>query len=131
MSENTEQRICINFCFKLGKTGTETCEMMKTAIGDEAMSRALVFEWFRRFKESWKSVGSDPRSGRPSNSRNENKIAQVQAVVRSDHHLTVREIAQECGVSIGSCDEILRKDLNMRRVSAKLVPRLRTEDQQF
>ena len=36
-----------------------------------------------------------------------------------------------CDISVGSCDEILRKDLNMRRVSAKLVPRLLTEDQQF
>lgn len=131
MCENTEQRICINFCFKLRKTGTETYEMMKTAFGDEAMSRARVFEWFRRFKEGRQSVDSDPRSGRPSTSRNEDKIAQVQAVVRSDPRLTVRKIAQECHVSVGSCDEILRKDLNMRRVSAKLVPPLLTEDQQF
>ncbi|GFV95111.1 hypothetical protein TNCV_3709061 [Trichonephila clavipes] len=37
--------------FKLGKTDTETCEMKKTSFGDEAMSRARVFEWFRRFKK--------------------------------------------------------------------------------
>ncbi|GFV39685.1 protein GVQW3 [Trichonephila clavipes] len=105
--------------------------MMKTAFGDEAMSRARVFEWFRPFKEGRQSVNSDPRSGHPSTSRNEDKIAQVKAVVRSDRRLTVREIAQECHISVGSCDEILRKDLNMRRVSAKFVPRLLTEDQQF
>ncbi|GFY14440.1 protein GVQW3 [Trichonephila clavipes] len=87
--------------------------MMKTAFGDEALSRALVFEWFLRFKEDRQSVNSDPRSGRPSTSRNEDKIAQVKVVVRSDHRLTVREIAQECHISVGSCDEILRKDLKM------------------
>ncbi|GFS94458.1 protein GVQW3 [Trichonephila clavipes] len=121
MCENTDQRICIKFYFKLGKTGTETYEMMKTAFADEAMSRARVFERFRPFKESRQSVNSDPHSGRPSTSRNEDKIAQVKAVVRSDRRLTVREIAQECHISIGSCDEILRKDLNMHRVSAKFV----------
>ncbi|GFW62992.1 hypothetical protein TNCV_4453401 [Trichonephila clavipes] len=63
MYENTDQRICIKFCFKLGKTGTETYEMMKTAFGEEAMSRARVFEWFRPFKEGRQSVNSDPRSG--------------------------------------------------------------------
>ncbi|GFT33605.1 protein GVQW3 [Trichonephila clavipes] len=131
MCENTDQRICIKFCFKLGKTGTETYEMMKTAFGEEGMSRARVFEWFRPFKEDRQSVNSDPRSRRPSTSRNEDKIAQVKAVVRSDRRLTVREIAQECHISVGSCDENLRKDLNMRRVSAKFVPRLLTEDQQF
>ncbi|XP_015903782.2 protein GVQW3-like [Parasteatoda tepidariorum] len=131
MCENTEERICINFCFKLGKTCTETYEIMKTAFGDEAMSHARVFKKFRRFKEGRKSVDSGSRSGCPSTSRNEDKIAQVQAVVPSDRRLTVREIELECGVSIGSCDEILRKDLNMHRVSAKLVLRLLTEDQQF
>ncbi|GFU80596.1 HTH_48 domain-containing protein [Trichonephila clavipes] len=74
------------------------------------------------------SVNSDPRSGRPSTSRNEDKIAQMKAVVLSDRRLTVREIAQECHISVGSCDEILRKDLNMRQVSAKFVPRLLTEN---
>ncbi|GFW68622.1 protein GVQW3 [Trichonephila clavipes] len=100
MCENTDQRICIKFCFKLGKTGTETYEMMKTAFGEEAMSRAGVFEWLRRFKEGRQSVNSNPRSGRPSTSPNEDKIAQVKAVVHSDHCLTVREIAQECHISV-------------------------------
>ncbi|GFV74243.1 HTH_48 domain-containing protein [Trichonephila clavipes] len=99
--------------------------MMKTAFVEEAMSP------FRPFKEGRQSVNSDPRSGRPSTSRSEDKIALVKAVVRSDRRLTVREIAQECHISAGSCDEILRKDLNMHRVSAKFVPRLLTEDQQF
>ncbi|GFU91245.1 protein GVQW3 [Trichonephila clavipes] len=104
---------------------------MKTAFGEDAMSRARVFEWFRPFKEGRQSVKSDPRSGRLSTSRNEDKIAQVKAVVYSDRCLTIREIAQECHISVGSYDEILRKDLNMRRVSAKFVPRLLTEDQKF
>ncbi|GFU24523.1 transposable element Tcb2 transposase [Trichonephila clavipes] len=102
-------------------------EAVISAKGDESR----VFEWFRRFKESRQSVNSDPRSGRPSTSRNEDKIAQVKAVVLSDRCLTVQEIAQECHISVGSCDEILRKNLNMRRVSAKFVPRLLTENQQF
>ncbi|GFX25330.1 protein GVQW3 [Trichonephila clavipes] len=114
MCENTDQRICIKFCFRFGNTGTETYEMRKTAFGEGAMSRARVFERHRRFKEGRQSVNSDPRSGRPSTSRNENKIAQVKAVVHSDRCLTVREIAQECHISVGSCDEILRKDMNMR-----------------
>ncbi|GFY22443.1 protein GVQW3 [Trichonephila clavipes] len=131
MCENTYQRICIKFCFKLSKTGTETYEMMKTSFGEESMSRARVFEWLRRFMEGRQSVNSDPRSDRPSTSRNEDKIALVKAVVHSDRCLTVREIAQECHISVVSCEELMRKDVNMRRVSAKFVPRLLTEDQQF
>ncbi|GFV61622.1 protein GVQW3 [Trichonephila clavipes] len=124
----SERQLAIN---ELVKTSTETYKMMKTAFGDEAMSRAWVFEWFFRFKEGHQSVNCDSRSGCPSTFRNEDKIAQVRAVVRSDCHLTVLESVQECHISVGSCDEILRKDFNMRRVSAKFVLRLLTEDQQF
>jgi hypothetical protein len=37
MANLKEQRICVKFCFKLGKTASETHEMLKTAFGDNAM----------------------------------------------------------------------------------------------
>jgi len=33
MADFREQRACIKFCFKLGKTATECYEMLKTAVG--------------------------------------------------------------------------------------------------
>jgi hypothetical protein len=41
-----------------------------------------------------------------------------------DRCLTVREIADEVGISSGSANTILTKDLGMRRVAAKFVPKL-------
>ena len=35
MADFREQRACIKFCFKLGKTATECYEMLKTAFGDK------------------------------------------------------------------------------------------------
>ncbi|GFW76796.1 hypothetical protein TNCV_58941 [Trichonephila clavipes] len=89
MCKNTDQRICIKFCFKLGKTGTETYEMRKLALGEEAMSRARGFKRLHRFKDGRQLANSDPRSGRLSTFRIENKIAQVKAVGHSDRCLTV------------------------------------------
>jgi hypothetical protein len=43
-----EQRICVKFCIKLGKTASETHEVLKTAFGDNAMGRTQTFEWFSR-----------------------------------------------------------------------------------
>jgi len=43
--------------------------------------------------------------------------------------LTVREIAEEVGISKVSAHEILRANLNMRRVAAKFVPKLLSEEQ--
>ena len=51
MCESTEQRICITFCFKIGKIATETYQLLQKAYGEDAMGHTQVFDWFRRFKE--------------------------------------------------------------------------------
>ena len=89
MCESTEQHSCITFCFKIGKTATETYQLLQQPYGEDAMGRTQVFDWFRRFKEGRTSVESDPRSGRPSTSRNEEMMSKVRTIVRSNRRLTV------------------------------------------
>jgi len=50
-------------------------------------------------------------------------------MIRENRRLTVREDADEVGISIGSFHQIFTKKLQMRCVSAKFVPRLLTDDQ--
>ena len=38
MADSREQRSCIKFCFKLGKTATECYEMLKTALGEPKLN---------------------------------------------------------------------------------------------
>ena len=56
------------------------------------------------------SVGEDLRPGRPSTSKNNDWVERVCAVIRGNSHLTVREVADEVGIevgtSIGSCHQI-------------------------
>jgi len=63
MCESTEQRVCIKFCFKIGKSATEIYQLLQQAYGGDAMGRTQVFDWFRRFKEVRTSVESDRRLG--------------------------------------------------------------------
>ena len=56
-------------------------------------------------------------------------IAKVGTVVRNNRRLTVRERADACGISMGSCDVILTDDLHIKRVCVKFVWRLLTDDQ--
>jgi len=129
MCESTEQRICIKFCFKIGKTATEAYQLLQQAYSEDAVGRTQVFDWFRRFKEGRTSFKSDPCLGRPSTSRNEEMIAKVRTVICNNRRLTVQEIADDCGISMGSCNAILTDDLHMKRVCAKFVPSLLTDDQ--
>ena len=46
MTERTDQRICIKFCFNLGKSYTEKIKMIQKAFVTQ------IQEWYRRFKKS-------------------------------------------------------------------------------
>jgi hypothetical protein len=74
-----EQRANIKFCFKTGKTATETFQLKKQAYGDNAVSRTRVSERYLNglndFKDEREELQGDPRSGRPSTSRNADTIA--------------------------------------------------------
>jgi len=50
-------------------------------------------------------------------------------MTRSNRRLTIREISEDLNISYGSVQNILTTDLNMRRVSAKFVPRVLTVKQ--
>jgi hypothetical protein len=58
-----EQCICIKFCVKLGKSATETLEMLHEDFGKHSLSRTVVLEWYSGFKAGRMSVEDDERSG--------------------------------------------------------------------
>ena len=129
MTERLEQRYCIKFCQKLVDTQVETIWKIQQAFGNDSMSITRIKEWYSRFKDGSTSVDSEPRHSRPSTSRNDNVINQVQTLVMQDRHITVRELADEVGVSTGSVHTILTVDLGLRTVSPKFVPKLLTMEQ--
>jgi len=56
-------------------------------------------------------------------------IAEVRKIVHNNRRLTVREIVDDCGISVGSCDAILTDDLHVKHVYMKFVPHMLTDDQ--
>jgi hypothetical protein len=103
--------------------------MLQKVFGVETVSRTMNCEWYRRFKDGRTSVEDHPCSGRPSASTDDDSIERARAVIRSNRLLTVRDVADECGISVGSCHTILTEELNMHRVAAKFVPRQLTDEQ--
>jgi len=75
------------------------------------------------------SVGEDPRPGRPSTLTNADHVERGHAVICGNRPLSVQEVADEVSISIGFFHQILTEKLQMRRVSAKFVPRLLTDVQ--
>nr|XP_055138974.1 protein GVQW3 isoform X1 [Symphalangus syndactylus] len=116
-----EQRISIKFCVKLNKSASETHHLLKEAYGDEVMSRARVFDWHKRFKEGREDVRDDARSGRPVTHRTDDNIQKVKDLVCSNRQLTVRMMAEELNLDKETVRLILKENLNMRKISAKVI----------
>ena len=74
------------------------------------------------------SVEDDTHPGRPKTSVTKANIA-VKIVVEQDARLSVKDIASCTGISEGSVQTILKKRLDLRKVCARWVPHLLTEEQ--
>jgi hypothetical protein len=130
MNVQCEQGVNIKFCVKLGKTFTETLQLLRDAYGDEALSRARVFAWHRRFVSGRVSVEDDTRSGQPSSSRNEDNVVHIRVMVQDDRTVIVSTLGDALNIKKSTCHQILREDLSKRKLNAGLVPHTLTQDQE-
>jgi len=84
MEDKVQQRVCIDFCFRLEKSGAETYEMLEAAFGESCLSRSKTIEWYSHFKSGRRSFEDNPRPGRPSTSLTEETVARVREIIRAD-----------------------------------------------
>ncbi|UYV70423.1 hypothetical protein LAZ67_7002950 [Cordylochernes scorpioides] len=103
---------------KNGFKGADIFWILQTAYGGAIKSRRRVFEWYKLFKEGREETADKERSGRPSTSTTPEKV-----------DITVREVAEEAGISFGSTQSIMKNILGVRRLNAVLVPKDLTFDQ--
>ncbi|UYV65377.1 hypothetical protein LAZ67_3004126 [Cordylochernes scorpioides] len=76
------------------------------------------------FSEGREDVNDEERARRPSTSTTDEKINEVEKMILANRRITVREVAEDLNISIGSCHSIFINDLGMRRFAAKFVPKL-------
>jgi hypothetical protein len=105
-----EQRANIKFCFKTGKTATETFQLIKLAYGDNALSRTWVFEWYARFLGGCENLEDDERSGRPTAVRTPDMIETVRDLIQTDRQITIHMMEEELKISRETIRKILMED---------------------
>jgi hypothetical protein len=86
MDGKIEQLVCIKFCVKLGKSATETLEILRETFGEHSLSRTVVFELHSRFKVGRVSAEDDERSGRPTTSKTTENVEKIRELIHEDHH---------------------------------------------
>ncbi|UYV66392.1 hypothetical protein LAZ67_4001526 [Cordylochernes scorpioides] len=103
--------------------------MLTVAYGEATLDRSNVYRWYKMFSEGREDVNDEERAGRPNTSTTDEKINKVEKMILANRRITVREVAEDLNISIGSCHSIFINDLGMRRVAAKFVPKLFNCDQ--
>ncbi|UYV72610.1 hypothetical protein LAZ67_10000046, partial [Cordylochernes scorpioides] len=124
-----DQRTCIKFCVKNEIKCANAFRMLTVAYGEATLDRNNVYRLYKMFSEGREDVNDEERAGRPSTSTTDEKINEVEKMILDNRRITVREVAEDLNISIGSCHSIFINDLGMRRVAAKFVPKLLNCDQ--
>ncbi|GBP95891.1 Histone-lysine N-methyltransferase SETMAR [Eumeta japonica] len=99
---NIEHRAVIKYFVKKGKTPKEIFEDMISVLQESAPSYTRVKKWARLFQQGRESCEDDPRPGRPVT------------------------IAEELQISKEQVGEIIHEHMNMRKISARWVPKMLT-----
>ena len=129
IDQKTEIRSYIKCRIRLNIDSKQIFNELCGTYGPQTISMRIVFRWVKAFKAGKFSFEDDTRPGRPKTSVTKANIAAVKIVVEQDARLSVKDIANCTGISEGSVQTIQKKLLDLRKVCARLVPHLLTEEQ--
>ena len=112
------------FCVKNGIKCSKTLEMLKVAYGECTISQKIVYKWYNLFTEGREEVNDNARPGRPSTSTTNENTEAVKKIGMENRRISIREVAENVGISVGSCNAIFSDILGLKRVAAKFVSKL-------
>lgn len=124
-----EQRAVIKYLQKKGMTPTQIHEDIVATIGECAVSYAIVKRWCREFKCGRTSCENQHAGGPPVTVTTDQNIKKVHDMVLRDRRIRIRQIVEDTGLSYHVVQHILTTELDMKKISARWVPRMLTIDQ--
>ena len=128
-SSKVEYRAVIRYLYLKGKTGQEIHCKLTNVYGSCAPSYAQVKFWVGEFKRSRTSLEDETRSGRPSDTTNEEMCNKIRDLVYSDRRIRMEEIVNALYISHGSVSSILHDRLGMHKLTVRWVPKSLSDEQ--
>jgi len=98
-------------------------------IREHAPSYATVKNWVAHFKHGDFSACEMPRPGRPKTVNIPEIIDHIHEIILEDRRISAKSIAEHLGISRERVGSIIHEDLDMRKLSAKWVPKCLNTDQ--
>jgi len=119
-----------DFFFPLqGKALKEIHAILKETLGKHAPSYATVKNCVTQFKRGKFSTCNAPRPGRPKTVTTPEIIDQIHEKIMEDRRISAKSIAEKLGISRERVGSIIHEDLDIRKLSAKWVPKCLNADE--
>ena len=83
----------------------------------------------KKFESGVESIKNAPKSGRPKSASRKEIVSKIKEIIEGDARFTVRDIARKVGISLSTVHLILKKHLKVRKISARWVPHLLSDEQ--
>jgi len=112
-----------------GKAPKEIHAILTETLGEHAPSYATVRNWVAQFKRGDFSTPDAPRLGRPKTVTTPEIIDQIHELILEDRRISAESVAEQLGISREQVGSIIHKDFDMRKLSAKWVPKCLNADQ--
>ena len=125
--EKSEFRVLIKHDFLRGKALSETKAKLDK-YSDPAPSYGMVQKWFTEFRFGRTNTETISGPGRPNEITTPEAINKIDDIVLNDPKVKVRETAEIVSISTEHAVNILDTHLCMRKLCARWVPRLLTND---
>ncbi|OWR47304.1 hypothetical protein KGM_202969 [Danaus plexippus plexippus] len=113
-----EQRTCIKFCLKKEIKCADAFRMLTVAYGAygavATLDKSNVYRRYKIFSKGREYVNDEERDRSPSTSTTDEKIDVEKKMILANRRITVIEIAEDLGISIGTCLLIIIDNLGMR-----------------
>ena len=112
-----------------GKAPKEIHAILIETLGEHAPSYATVKNWVAQFKCGDFSTCDAPCPGRPKTVNTPEIIDQIHQLILEDRRISAKSTAEQLGISCKRVGSIIHEDLEMRKPSAKWVPKCLNADQ--
>ncbi|PNF27048.1 hypothetical protein B7P43_G10410 [Cryptotermes secundus] len=117
----------IEFLVKEEIPAAEIHQRLQRAYESVCMGASSVRRWVKHFKDGNTSIEDVHRTGRPRTASIERNKERVDEIIQDDRHVTVDTITRKLGIGHSAVQEMI-ESLDYRKVCARWVPRLLTED---
>ena len=127
--EAIDKRSTIKYLLKKGLSPKEIHNEIKSTLGVDSQSKATIYNLVNHFRFGRVTVRDMPRPGKPKYATDEFSVKAVSAMVMRERRFTVQFIGETLKMCPTSVYSIITQDLMMKKVAARWVPKLLSDEQ--